>query len=99
MVLIDELEASFGVNCLPAATDLLLSRAPDIQFIVTSHHPYIIDRIPSRYWKIVTRRGSHVRVLDATTIPALTQGKSHLDNFSRLINLPEYEHGIQGEPS
>jgi predicted ATPase len=95
VVLIDELESSMGVNCLPAVTRFLLSRAPDLQFILTSHHPYIIQQIPPTDWKIVTRRGSRVRVLDAAQIPALGEGRSHLDRFTRLINLPEYEQGIQ----
>jgi hypothetical protein len=96
VVLIDELETSLGVNCLGPATDFLLRRAPDLQFIITSHHPYIIEKIPPENWKIVTRRGSRVRVLDAKAIPALAKGRSRLDHFTRLINLPEYEQGIQG---
>ncbi|WP_437657024.1 AAA family ATPase [Sorangium sp. So ce1182] len=96
VVLIDELESSLGVNCLPAVTRFLLSRAPDLQFILTSHHPYIIEQIPPTHWKIVTRKGSRVRVLDAATIPAMAEDRSHLDRFTRLINLPEYEHGVQG---
>lgn len=95
VVLIDELEASFGLNCLPAATDFLLRRAPDLQLILTSHHPYIIQKIPIAGWKLVTRQGSQVRVLDAATIPALDEARSRLDHFTRLINLPEYVHGIQ----
>jgi len=94
VVLIDELESGFGVNCLPAVTDFLLSLAPNCQFIITSHHPYIIEKIPLRQWKIVTRKGSRVRVLDASRIPALREGKSSLDHFTRLMNLPEYEEGI-----
>lgn len=96
VVLIDELESSLGVNCLGPATDFLLRRAPDLQFIVTSHHPYIIEKIPPANWKIVTRRGSRVRVLDAKKITALAKGRSRLDHFTQLINLPEYEQGIQG---
>ncbi|KYF77770.1 hypothetical protein BE20_03930 [Sorangium cellulosum] len=96
VVLIDELESSLGVNCLPAVTRFLLSRAPDLQFILTSHHPYIIEQIPPSHWKIVTRKGSRVRVLDAEKIPAMAEERSHLDRFTRLINLPEYEHGVQG---
>ncbi|WP_437326307.1 AAA family ATPase [Sorangium sp. So ce381] len=96
VVLIDELESSLGVNCLPAVTRFLLSRAPYLQLVLTSHHPYIIEQIPPRHWKIVTRKGSRVRVLDADKIPAMAQDRSHLDRFTRLINLPEYEHGVQG---
>ena len=79
-----------GINCLPAATRFLISRAPDLQLIITSHHPYIIEQIPTSYWKIVTRRGSLVQVLPAATIPALSDARTHLDRFTRLINLPEY---------
>jgi predicted ATPase len=95
VVLIDELETSFGINCLPDATRFLLRRAPDLQLILTSHHPYIIEHIPTACWKIVTRKGSDVRVLDASAIPALEESRSHLDRFTRLINLPEYTEGIQ----
>ena len=90
VVLVDELESSLGINCLPAATRFLISRAPDLQLIITSHHPYIIEQIPTSYWKIVTRRGSLVQVLPAATIPALSDARTHLDRFTRLINLPEY---------
>jgi hypothetical protein len=96
VVLIDELESSLGVNCLPAVTRFLLSRAPNLQLVLTSHHPYIIEQIPPSHWKIVTRKGSRVRVLDAEKIPAMAEDRSHLDRFTRLINLPEYEHGVQG---
>jgi predicted ATPase len=95
VVLIDELESSLGVNCLPAATRFLQDRQTGLQFIITSHHPYIIEQIKTSCWKIVTRRGSRVRVLEAAQIPALAEGRSHLDRFTRLMNLPEYEHGIQ----
>jgi hypothetical protein len=90
VVLVDELESSLGINCLPAATRFLLSRAPDLQLILTSHHPYIIEQIPPSNWQIVTRRGSLVRVLPAANIPALADARTHLDRFTRLINLPEY---------
>jgi|JI9StandDraft_1071089.scaffolds.fasta_scaffold33507_3 predicted ATPase len=90
VVLLDELESSLGVNCLSAATSFLMSRAPDLQLIITSHHPYIIEQIPPLYWKIVTRHGSLVRVLPASEIPALADSRTHLDRFTRLMNLPEY---------
>jgi predicted ATPase len=95
VVLIDELESGLGVNCLPAATRFLLSRARDLQFVITSHHPYIIEQVPPRHWKIVTRHGSRVSVLDASNIATLSEGRSHLDRFTRLINLPEYEDWAQ----
>ncbi len=93
VVAIDEFENSMGVNCLPDIIDRLLERGRDLQFIVTSHHPYIINNVPTEWWKIVTRRGGVVSVKDAKTIPALTTGSKH-DRFVQLLNLQEYEEGI-----
>jgi predicted ATPase len=93
VVLIDEIENSLGKNCMPALVDLLLSRAPDLQFIITSHHPYIINNIPLSAWKLVRREGSRVRVVHARDIPEL-QEASHHEAFDRLMNLPEFEEGM-----
>jgi hypothetical protein len=94
VVLIDEFENSLGVNCMGPLTDFILSRANDLQFIITSHHPYIINNIPKAYWKIVRRKGSTVRVTPASEIAAL-QGPSAQDDFIRLINSPEFEEGME----
>lgn len=94
VVLIDEFENSLGVNCMGPLTDFILSRANDLQFIITSHHPYIINNIPKSHWKLVRRKGSTVRVTPASEIPAL-QGPSAQDDFIRLINSPEFEEGME----
>lgn len=91
--LIDELENSLGVNCLPEVASLMLRGLDTRQFIVTSHHPRVINEIPFERWKLVTRQGSKVRVLDASAIPAL-QTAASLERFTQLLNLPEYEEGI-----
>lgn len=91
--IIDEFENSLGDNCLSEMTSLVLSRAPEVQFILTSHHPYVINKIPIENWKLVQRTGSTVTLRSARDIPAL-MGKSHQDAFIRLINLPEFEEGI-----
>ncbi len=93
VILIDELENSLGKNCLPAIVDLLLERAPQLQYLITSHHPYVINNIPISEWKLVQRRGGTVTVRSARDIPAL-QRKSHFDAFDRLLNLPEFDEGI-----
>lgn len=93
VIVIDEFENSLGVNCLPALADLLLDRADELQFVLTSHHPYVINNIPSTWWKVVTRHGSVVTVTDADTIPALQTASSH-EKFLQLMNLPAYEEGI-----
>lgn len=91
--LIDEFENSLGVNCMGPLTDFIQSRASELQFIITSHHPYIINKIPKSHWKVVRRHGSTVRVTPATEIKAL-QGTSAQDDFTRLLNAPEFEEGM-----
>jgi predicted ATPase len=93
VVLIDEFENSLGVNCLSQVTEHLLERAGDLQFLLTSHHPYIINNVPIRDWLVVTRHGGTVKVLDASQLPALNT-KSHQDKFTLLMNLREYERGV-----
>ncbi|OPZ07796.1 MAG: hypothetical protein BWZ10_02765 [candidate division BRC1 bacterium ADurb.BinA364] len=92
--LIDELETSLGVNCLPAIADLINDKKSEFQIVVTSHHPYIINNIPAENWKVVTRAGSTVRVMDYDSLPALHTQSRH-ERFIQLINLPEYEDGIR----
>lgn len=94
IIVIDELENSLGVNCLPELTTRFLRRPRHLQLIATSHHPYIIHNIPPKQWGIVTRKGSEVTVIEAKNIPALDTISAH-DKFMLLINLKEYEEGIQ----
>ena len=94
VIVIDELENSLGVNCLSEVIDRFLRRSRKLQFILTSHHPYIINNIPWERWKIVTRQGSVVTVRDAASFPALQTASAH-DKFMQLLNLKEYEEGIQ----
>lgn len=93
VILIDEFENSLGVNCIDVVTDLLLQNK-SLQFILTSHHPYIINNIAMEYWKIVTRRGGVVTVRDAKDF---NLGKSRHQAFLQLINLEEYSEGIKVE--
>jgi predicted ATPase len=93
VIVIDEFENSLGINCMPPLVDFLLERAPDFQYILTSHHPYIINNLPTDTWKLVMRKGSVVRVVSARDIPAL-RGASHHQAFTRLINLPEYVQDV-----
>lgn len=92
--LIDEFENSLGVNCLPQVAEHILGRAGELQFIITSHHPYVINNIPASMWRVVTRQGSTVRVLGFEDLPALASASKH-ERFTILSNLPEFEHGIR----
>lgn len=91
VILIDEFENSLGLNCIDVLTEDLLFDESNIQFIATSHHPYIINKIPFDNWKIVTRKGSKIKTFDAKDFDL---GKSHHDRFLSLINHPFYKQGI-----
>lgn len=91
VILIDEFENSLGLNCIDVLTEDLLYDESNIQFIATSHHPYIINKIPYENWKIVTRKGSNIKTFDAKDFDL---GKSHHDRFLNLINHPFYKQGI-----
>lgn len=91
VILIDEFENSLGLNCIDVLTEDLIYDYNNIQFIATSHHPYIINKIPYECWKIVTRKGSLIKAFDAKDFDF---GKSHHDRFMSLINHPFYTEGI-----
>lgn len=92
VILIDEFENSLGVNCLDSLTEDLLLGYRDLQFIITSHHPYIINNISPAYWKIVTRKGGVIKVHNAVDFHiSKTRQKAFID----LINvLEEFPQGI-----
>lgn len=92
VLLIDEFENSLGVNCIDVVSELLNERK-DVQFIITSHHPYLINKIPMQYWKIITRKGSVVTATNAADYEELSGSKHKV--FTQLINLPAYTEGIQ----
>ncbi|MFM6079433.1 MAG: AAA family ATPase, partial [Dolichospermum sp.] len=53
VILINEFENSLSINCINILTDDLIHENKTLQFLATSHHPYIINNIPYEYWKIV----------------------------------------------
>lgn len=91
VILIDEFENSLGVNCIDAVTEDLLDSTANIQFIITSHHPYIINNIDASYWKVICRRGSVVKAIDAREMGI---GRSSHDAFLQLMNSERYIQGI-----
>lgn len=87
LILIDEFENSLGVNCINEVAQDLMSNRRRLQFIVTSHHPYIINHIPPQNWKIVTRENGTVKTLTAAEVGI---GRSRHEAFTQLINSPAY---------
>ncbi len=89
VILIDEFENSLGVNCINVLIDDLIESTNKIQFIATSHHPYIINKIPYDYWKIVSRKGGKISVNDANQF---NLGESNQEKFISLVNLLQYQN-------
>ena len=86
VILIDEFENSLGINCIDILTEDLIHENKTLQFISTSHHPYIINNIPYEYWKIVTRQGGHISICNASDYRL---GKSKQDAFIQLTKILE----------
>lgn len=86
VILIDEFENSLGINCIDILTDDLIHENKSLQFIATSHHPYIINNIPYEYWKIVSRKGGKIQVRNAA---AYKLGKSKQAAFIQLTKMIE----------
>lgn len=91
VILIDEFENSLGINCINQVTNSILASERNLQFIITSHHPYIINDMDFSHWKIVTRKGSIVTATDAEKFGI---GKSKHQAFTQLANLKAYSEGI-----
>ena len=92
IILIDEFENGLGVNCIDQLADLVVDSEIDVQVVMTSHHPYIINAIPYNSWKIVTRKDCTVNVY---TAEELNIGEhSRHDAFIQLIQSSAYKTGI-----
>ena len=91
VILIDEFENSLGINCIDELTSSIVSSERNLQFIITSHHPYIINNIAVSHWKLVTRKGG---VVTATDAEAFGIGASKHQAFTQLINLDAYTDGV-----
>lgn len=91
VVLIDEFENSLGVNCIDEVAESILDLEKDVQFIITSHHPYIINTISYEKWRIVTRQGCDVAVHTAQELGI--GAHSNHERFMQLVQLTAYKTG------
>lgn len=91
IILIDEFENSLGVNCLDSVTEFVLNNKK-LQFIITSHHPYIINNVSPAYWKIVTRKAGLVTVKNSADYHI---SESRQKAFIDLINVLEDESDLE----
>lgn len=92
--LIDEYENSLGINAIDFFPSFILEVEKDIQFIVTSHHPYIINEIPVKNWYVFHRKGTEVVIKHGSEL-AERFGKSKQKAFIKLINDSFYTEGVE----
>lgn len=91
--LIDEYENSLGVSAIDFFPPLLGDYETNIQFIITSHHPYLINNIPVENWIVFHRTGSRIKSrYGSKNIEAY--GKSKQQRFIQLLNDPFYTQGV-----
>lgn len=92
--LIDEYENSLGINAINFFPTVLLEAPQESQFIITSHHPYIIGNVPVKDWIVFHRKGKTVEVKQGEELKDKF-GKSKQKAFIQLINDPFYVEGIE----
>ncbi len=63
------------------------------QFIMTSHHPYIINNIDISSWKVFYRNGLDVEILNGESLKKKFLS-SKQEHFTQLINNKFYSEGI-----
>lgn len=88
--LIDEFENGLGVNCIDELTNELIVTERKLQFVITSHHPYIINKAPPRYWKLVTRNAGKIK---AQSMEKYRLGNSKHELFMQLLQLKAFQTG------
>jgi predicted ATPase len=93
ILLIDEYENSLGINAINFLPDLIYTISEQCQFIITSHHPYIINAIPIEDWHVFHRRGLTVTVKSGREMKEKYKA-SKQEQFVQLINDPFYTGGV-----
>ena len=87
--IIDEYENSLGINAIDFLPEFLDAHGTDIQFLITTHHPYLINSMPMKKWRVFHRNGSRVSIKDGAEFEE-KYGKSKQKAFVQLINDPFY---------
>jgi len=83
VIMLDEFENGLGINCIDVVSNMILEERPDIQIIMTSHHPYIINCIPMENWLITRRVGKKVQTISAQDYHL---GQSKHEAYIELMN-------------
>lgn len=83
--LIDEYENSLGVNAIDFLPEFIGEYGKNMQFILTSHHPYVINSINLENWYVFGRNANKVKIMHGDDVTK-RYGKSKQDAFIQLIN-------------
>lgn len=83
VIMLDEFENGLGINCIDVVSNMIWEERPDIQIIMTSHHPYIINCIPMENWLITRRMGKKVQTISAQDYHL---GQSKHEAYIELMN-------------
>lgn len=87
--IIDEYENSLGVNAIDFIPQFLMDHGESVQFIITTHHPYLINNMPINSWRIFHRVGSAVSIKQGSEFQQKF-GLSKQQAFIQLLNDPFY---------
>lgn len=92
LYLMDEYENSLGINAIDFLVPFINECGAERQFILTSHHPSLINAIPVEDWFVFHRKGSRIQVKFGRELIE-KYGKSRQQKFIQLINDPFYVEG------
>lgn len=90
LYMIDEYENSLGMNAINFLPSFLSEFCEERQFLITTHHPALINGIKTNDWIVFTRKGSTI----STTKGAILMdrySKSKQERYLQLINDPEFK--------
>lgn len=89
VILLDEYENSLGINAINFFPEYLIELEKPIQFFITSHHPYIINKIPRENWYLLSREAGKIKILFGEKLLERFSG-SKQESFTLLMNDPLY---------
>ena len=87
VLLIEEFENGLRLNCLGIVLEDMIKKN-DIQLILTSHHPHIINNISPQHWIVVMREDLRIH---SKSSAELGIGQTKYDAFFELMNRLEHE--------
>jgi predicted ATPase len=92
LYMIDEYENSLGVNAINFLPSFLAECGRDKQFIITTHHPSLINAIPVENWFVFHRQGTKIRIKQGDEL-AGKFSRSKQEKFIQLLNDPFFIEG------